>query len=545
MVAEALRSWQPVTTSRPAPATLLQAYTRGRRARLRRRWCRCTCRRRCPGPSSRRCWRPRSRRCRPRWSTPGRSAWASGSPCVSAAIAAAEGRPADEVARAARDRGRRVVRGLLRRHPRVPAPRRPDRRRGRHARLGAGREAVAAPGRRPHRAAGEGAHLGQGDRPPRGGRGRQGGDRDGRRRRPPPGECGPRRGAGRPAPRAGCPGWRTCTSARSAPWSARTSGRACSPWSSRRADGSASAVVHRSAVLLGRPPVASAAPRAGPAFLASRGEHATRAAPTAGPERRRRVPAAGQAAARHPTPPLVAGCRSDRSRPSPVVAGSATDPAAGPVGPGPARGRSGWRSSCWSPCSWPCCWSGRPSPRPRRRRCCAAAVPAPPTPAAGGREPDGGDRRRLREVVVHVVGAVHRPGLVRLPAGSRVSDAVAAAGGTTGGGAGGERQPGAGAGRRRAARGPVPRRPAGRRSAGGSCRQPGQCRRDAGPAGPVDLNTATLEALDGLPGIGPVLAQRILDWRAAHGRFSTVDELGEVSGIGEATLADLRPAVTV
>ena len=45
-----------------------------------RRWCRCTCRRRCPGPSSRRGWRPRSRRCRPRWSTPGRSAWASGSP---------------------------------------------------------------------------------------------------------------------------------------------------------------------------------------------------------------------------------------------------------------------------------------------------------------------------------------------------------------------------------------------------------------------------------------------------------------------------------
>jgi competence protein ComEA len=69
----------------------------------------------------------------------------------------------------------------------------------------------------------------------------------------------------------------------------------------------------------------------------------------------------------------------------------------------------------------------------------------------------------------------------------------------------------------------------------------------AGPAssGPVDLNTATQEALDALPGIGPVLAQRILDWRTAHGRFSSVDELGEVSGIGEATLADLRPVVTV
>ncbi len=65
------------------------------------------------------------------------------------------------------------------------------------------------------------------------------------------------------------------------------------------------------------------------------------------------------------------------------------------------------------------------------------------------------------------------------------------------------------------------------------------------PTGPVDLNSATLEALDALPGIGPVLAQRILDWRTANGRFSAVDELGEVSGIGEATLADLRPVVTV
>jgi len=61
----------------------------------------------------------------------------------------------------------------------------------------------------------------------------------------------------------------------------------------------------------------------------------------------------------------------------------------------------------------------------------------------------------------------------------------------------------------------------------------------------VNLNTASLDQLDGLPGIGPVLAQRILDWRTAHGRFSSVDELSEVSGIGEATLADLRPVVSV
>ena len=62
----------------------------------------------------------------------------------------------------------------------------------------------------------------------------------------------------------------------------------------------------------------------------------------------------------------------------------------------------------------------------------------------------------------------------------------------------------------------------------------------ASPGQPVDLNTATLEQLDGLPGVGPVLAQRIIDWRTAHGRFSSVDELSEVSGIGEENAG--RPA---
>jgi len=65
------------------------------------------------------------------------------------------------------------------------------------------------------------------------------------------------------------------------------------------------------------------------------------------------------------------------------------------------------------------------------------------------------------------------------------------------------------------------------------------------PYAPIDLNSATPETPDAVPGIGAVLAERILDWRTAHGRFSSVDELGEVSGIGEATLSDLRPVVTV
>ena len=74
---------------------------------------------------------------------------------------------------------------------------------------------------------------------------------------------------------------------------------------------------------------------------------------------------------------------------------------------------------------------------------------------------------------------------------------------------------------------------------------PGAAPGQGSGAGPVNLNTATLEQLDALPGIGPVLAQRILDWRTSNQRFSSVEELGEVSGIGEATLADLRPLVTV
>jgi competence protein ComEA len=147
------------------------------------------------------------------------------------------------------------------------------------------------------------------------------------------------------------------------------------------------------------------------------------------------------------------------------------------------------------------------------------------------------------EVVVHVTGAVRRPGLVELPGGSRVNDAISAAGGGT----------------RKADLASVNlarvlvdgeqivvlRR--GVLSASGvSPGAPG-----TGPAGvaspgqPVDLNNATLEQLDGLPGVGPVLAQRIIDWRSKHGRFSSVDELTDVSGIGEQTLADLRALVRV
>jgi competence protein ComEA len=138
------------------------------------------------------------------------------------------------------------------------------------------------------------------------------------------------------------------------------------------------------------------------------------------------------------------------------------------------------------------------------------------------------------EVVVHVIGEVRRPGIVTLPAGSRVSDAVEAAGGLRrGGSSGGLNLARALVDGEQVVVGPdAPAEPA--RAAG-----------PASPGSPLDLNSATLEQLDGLPGVGPVLAGRILDWRTAHGRFAAVDQLREVSGIGARTFEQLAPLVRV
>ncbi len=157
------------------------------------------------------------------------------------------------------------------------------------------------------------------------------------------------------------------------------------------------------------------------------------------------------------------------------------------------------------------------------------------------------------DVVVHVVGQVHSPGVLRLPVGSRVSDAVAGAGGATAradlSGINLARLLQDGEQVRVPAPGEEVREPAapggngsvGGAGAGGSPGGGGS----AGAGGVVPLNTADLATLDTLPGVGPVLAQRILDWRAEHGRFAAVDELSEVSGIGEKLLARLRPLVSV
>lgn len=156
----------------------------------------------------------------------------------------------------------------------------------------------------------------------------------------------------------------------------------------------------------------------------------------------------------------------------------------------------------------------------------APGTPLPGTSAAATPPPT--------DVVVAVAGEVTRPGLVRLPAGSRVDDAVRAAGGVV---------PGADVGLLNLARRLVD----GEQVLVGVDPPPGAAPA-AGPAvpgGPVDLNSATVADLDALPGLGPVLAQRIVDWRTEHGRFTSVEQLREVTGIGESKYADLAAAVAV
>jgi competence protein ComEA len=159
----------------------------------------------------------------------------------------------------------------------------------------------------------------------------------------------------------------------------------------------------------------------------------------------------------------------------------------------------------------------------------STAAPAEPVAALRATEP--------AKLVVHVVGAVRRPGLYRLSEGSRIADAVKRAGGAS----------------KKAdlallnlaapiADGiqvVVPRRaPPGGPPTSSTPASPG------GGSGPVRLSAATLEQLDELPGVGPVTAQKIIDYRAEHGGFTSVDELDAVPGIGPKRLEQLRELVT-
>ncbi|MER6200417.1 ComEA family DNA-binding protein [Streptomyces sp. NPDC001586] len=168
----------------------------------------------------------------------------------------------------------------------------------------------------------------------------------------------------------------------------------------------------------------------------------------------------------------------------------------------------------------------------------ARAAPGPTAAPAGGGGGGAGDGARI---VVDVSGKVRDPGVRRLPAGSRVEDALAAAGGV---------RPGTDTTGLNRARvlvdgeqvlvgAPAQPPPGGTVAGAGPGPGPGP-----GPApGPLSLGSATVAQLDGLPGVGPVLAQHIVDFRTARGGFRSVEELRQVDGIGERRFADLRTRV--
>ncbi|HSF27196.1 MAG TPA: helix-hairpin-helix domain-containing protein [Actinomycetes bacterium] len=139
-------------------------------------------------------------------------------------------------------------------------------------------------------------------------------------------------------------------------------------------------------------------------------------------------------------------------------------------------------------------------------------------------------------LVVHVAGLVRSPGVVTLTPGARVADAVVAAGGVS---------PGGDPATVNLARPVVDGEQIVVRESGAPLPPAASGAGSAAAGAPLDLNGADQHALEQLPGVGPVLAGRILEWRTKHGRFSSVDELREVSGIGAKVFAALADRVRV
>lgn len=172
------------------------------------------------------------------------------------------------------------------------------------------------------------------------------------------------------------------------------------------------------------------------------------------------------------------------------------------------------------------------------------AAPAGPVPGGdlGGQQvlltPAGAPSATAGErVVVDVDGRVRRPGIVELPAGSRVVDAIAGAGGEL---------PSADTGALNLAQVLVDGEQVvvpGRHQASPAASPLPSATTGSTGGGAVSLNTATEAELETLPGIGPVLAAAIVEWRTRNGGFTTIEQLQDVSGIGPATYAELAPLV--
>ena len=204
-------------------------------------------------------------------------------------------------------------------------------------------------------------------------------------------------------------------------------------------------------------------------------------------------------------------------------------------------------------------WTSRPQAEPVRGLPAVAVDGVPSAEANGsdGAATGAGPTATVgvaaaKELVVSVAGRVAHPGVVRVPDGARVADALAAAGGA---------RPGVDLSGLNLARRlvdgeqiavgvpPAPdaagQLPSGAPGGAGAAGSAGAGPAGAGPTAKINLNTSSVTQLDTLPGVGPVTAQHIVEWRSRNGRFVRVDQLREIDGIGERRFQQLRDLVTV